>query len=74
MANISKRLENLERNIPQPEPRAPSNEGLASRLAAEFGELQALGYITQAGDLSHDCPTERRSMAILGGLFLKGEL
>lgn len=74
MTSVNKRLEKLERNIPQPVPSSPSNAELTQRLVAEIDELLALGYATQAGDLSPDCPTEQRSMAILGGVFLKGKL
>lgn len=74
MANLNKRLEKLEHNISSPAPNAPSDEELATRLMADFEELQAKGHITQDGELSPDCPMEQRPMAILGCLLLRGEL
>lgn len=75
MANMNKRLEKLERGLPSPAAEPVDGAELAERLIAEFANLQAQGYITQDGEVSPDCPLgQRRSMAILGSLFLKGEL
>ena len=75
MANINKRLADLERKIPQPVPdQMIDTAELAQSLAAEFDELQALGYLTEDWEKTAECPADRRSAACLAEVIMKGEL
>ena len=75
MTNINKRIENLERSIPQPDPDQVSDAELAQSLDDMFGELQTLGYLTRDWERTEDCPATGwfASAACLAEVIKKGK-
>lgn len=75
MGDLTKRLENLERRLTRQARPAVDIGRLAGALVRAFDRSRAAGYLNENGEIAPGLAMNKeRSLAILAGLLVKGEL